>query len=489
MSISDSLGLCVHAHFYQPTREDPLTGKIPQEPGAAPYHDWNEKIYDHCYRPNAELGVFERVSFNIGPTLFDWMAENHPETSQQIIAQARANLERYGVTNALAQPYHHTILPLGSYQDKVTQVRWGIADFELRFGFKPQGMWLPEAGVDLETLAVLADCGIQFTILAPWQAAAAGLDVTQPYRVVLPQGKEITVVFYQAELSSNVSFNPQATINADDFAHNLLRNELYPRLGETSLLTIASDGELYGHHQPFRDRFLARLTDGALNGTPLQATFPALWLKDHPATQTVAIRENTSWSCHHGVARWSTGCDCTPYSGWKKPFFAAMQWLGGEIDRIFLQMTDGLVRDPWELRHQYIQVVLGQAKVEDLLQAHAIAPLEADQLRSLDLILKAQFERQRMFTSCGWFFEDFDRIEPRNNVAYAAQAAWWALLASGEDLTGGMLDRLHAVTSWRSGLCADIIFVRQFRKTSQYYKDWALLKRTLPQWSSEPCTD
>lgn len=489
MSITHPLGLCIHAHFYQPTREDPLTGKIPQEPGAAPYHDWNEKIYDHCYRPNAELGVFERVSFNIGPTLFDWMAENHPETSQQIIAQAQANLNHYGVTNALAQPYHHTILPLGNYLDKVTQVRWGITDFELRFGFKPQGMWLPEAGVDLETLAVLADNGIQFTILAPWQAGEANVDVTQPYRVLLPNGNEITVIFYQAELSSNVSFNPQATVNADDFARNLIRKEYYPRMDQPGLVTVASDGELYGHHQPFRDRFVARLMDGALNGTPLAATFPALWLQEHPAVQTMTIREATSWSCHHGVARWSSGCDCTPRSGWKKPFFAAMQWLGQEIDRIYLQMTAALVRDPWELRHQYIQVRLGQIRVEELLRQQAILPLADEQVRSLDLILRAQFERQRMFTSCGWFFEDFDRIEPRNNVAYAAQAAWWALLASGEDLTEGMLDRLHEVTSWRSGLCADIIFVRQFRRASQYYKDWALPKRSLPQWSNEASAD
>ncbi len=489
MLISNPLGLCIHAHFYQPTREDPLTGKIPQEPGAAPYHDWNEKIYDQCYRPNAEMGVFERVSFNIGPTLFNWMTENHPETSQQIITQARSNLERFGVTNALAQPYHHTILPLGTHQDRVTQIRWGIADFELRYGFKPQGMWLPEAAVDMDTLAVLAECGMQFTILAPWQAAEPNVDVTQPYLVALPDGKEITVVFYQADLSSNVSFNPQSTINADEFARSLVRGDLFPRMGETSLLTIASDGELYGHHQPFRDRFLARLTNGALSGTPLETTFPALWLKHNPATKAIAIRERTSWSCHHGVARWSTGCDCTPHSAWKDRFFTSMQWLGEEIDRIYLDIATALVRDPWELRHQYIQVILGKATVDELIQANALQPLDSEKVRTLDLILRAQFERQRMFTSCGWFFEDFDRIEPRNNVAYAAQAAWWALLASGEDLTEGMLDRLHAVASWRSGLCADIIFCRQFRKTSQYYKDWALPQRLMPSWSGETCSD
>ena len=168
--------LIIHGHFYQPPREDPLTGEIPIEPGAAPYRNWNERIHAQCYYPNALLHNFAGISFNIGPTLIEWMFDYDPETEASIVEQNRANLEAYGVGNAMAQAYNHTILPLASHHDKITQVRWGIADFELRFGQKPQGMWLPETGVDDETLAVLADCGIEFTILAPWQADTPNLD-------------------------------------------------------------------------------------------------------------------------------------------------------------------------------------------------------------------------------------------------------------------------------------------------------------------------
>jgi alpha-amylase/alpha-mannosidase (GH57 family) len=185
--------LCIHGHFYQPPREDPITGLIPQEVGAAPYQNWNERIHAECYRPNAELGNFERMSFNIGPTLFRWMESHDPDTYHRILAQDRANLERNGVGNAMAQAYNHTILPLATLADKRTQIKWGIADFTHRFGRKPEGLWLPETAADLETLTVLAEQDIQFTILAPWQGDLDPLDTSEPYRVALPDGRSIAV--------------------------------------------------------------------------------------------------------------------------------------------------------------------------------------------------------------------------------------------------------------------------------------------------------
>ena len=261
-----ALSLSIHGHFYQPPREDPITGRIPNEVGAHPYHNWNERIHAECYRPNAELGNFERISFNIGPTLFEWMKKYDPTVHDLIVTQDRVNVQQYGVGNAIAQAYHHTLLPLASREDKVTQIYWGIADFEYRFGRKPQGMWLPETAVDLETLSLLADHGIEFTILAPWQAERDHLDTTEAYRVDLPQGRNITVFFYHSELSSCVSFNPTATANADFFSKDQILTHYLPKKSRSNvpqLLLIASDGELYGHHQQFRDRFLAHLVDGA----------------------------------------------------------------------------------------------------------------------------------------------------------------------------------------------------------------------------------
>jgi alpha-amylase/alpha-mannosidase (GH57 family) len=214
--------LCIHGHFYQPPREDPLTGAVPEEIGAAPYRNWNERIHAECYRANAELGNFERISFNVGPTLFDWMAQHDPDTSRKIVEQDRANVRQFGVGNAIAQAYNHAIMPLATSADKRTQVAWGIADFTHRFGRKPQGMWLPETAVDIETLTIMAEQGITFTLLAPWQADAESIDPTEPYLVRLPGGRSIAVFFYHQGLSGRVSFDPALTSNADAFAfHDL----------------------------------------------------------------------------------------------------------------------------------------------------------------------------------------------------------------------------------------------------------------------------
>lgn len=459
---------CIHGHFYQPPREDPLTGEIPIEAGAAPYRNWNERIHAECYRPNAELGNFERISFNVGPTLFTWMAGYDPQTYQRILDQDRANVERYGVGNAMAQAYNHTILPLATRDDKITQVRWGIADFIYRFQRIPRGMWLPETAVDLETLEVLADHGIEFTILAPWQANVKEVDTSQPYRVDLPNGKSLAVFFYHRDLSTQVSFDPGATVNADQFLENAVipnyRVESLRRT-ERQLIMVASDGELYGHHQPFRDKFLAYLMDGALKGSDVRLTFPGLWLSRNQVKRSISIRENTSWSCLHGVMRWKGECGCTPKGKWKAPLRRAFTNLASKIDQIYVFLASMMVSDPLELRNQYIEVMLGKRTLEDLAHSHETRELNEADLWRLNILLSAQYQRQRMFTSCGWFFDDFDRIEPRNNVAYAAQAVWLTFMASGVDLSDEAMSYLHLVKSSRSGLRADQIFAHYLSRS------------------------
>ena len=289
---------CVHGHFYQPPREDPFTGEIPQEFGAEPYGNWTEKIYHSCYLPNTKAGNFEKISFNIGSTLSHWMAEHHPETLQEIIRQENKVHLRLGVSSAMAQPYFHIIMPLSNRRDKTTLVRWGLRDFERLFNHPPQGMWLPETAVDLETLDVLAEEGIQFTILAPWQAKQADLDVTRPYRVELPSGRSMAVFFYNSYLSGEISFNPTATENADSFVHDWLMPQMgHVQREDGQFFLAASDGELYGHHQPYRDMFLAHLLDGAVENTGILRSYPGLWLREHPLEQSAEIIENTSWSC------------------------------------------------------------------------------------------------------------------------------------------------------------------------------------------------
>jgi alpha-amylase/alpha-mannosidase (GH57 family) len=464
---------CVHGHFYQPPREDPISGKIPIEPGASPFMNWNERIDDQCYRPNARLGNFERISFNIGPTLFHWLEENDADTTHSIIAQERSNYERHGVGNAMAQAYNHAILPLLTRQDKFTQIKWGIAEFEFRFGHKPAGMWLPEAAVDNETLDVLEACDIQFTILAPWQADSSELDVTQPYWVSLPNNRRIAVFFYHQGLSTRVSFDPGATSNADHF----LWDTIIPAFqtsstvnGNPQLILVATDGELYGHHQPFRDKFLSYLMTDSYAKSPMELTYPGLWLRDYPPRKAIQIRQNTSWSCHHGLSRWSEECGCTPHSGWKAPLRKAMDQIGRLVDNEFAKFLSEYMIDPWQLRNEYIHVILGKMSAAEFINSMVTRKLDLEEAQQIELLLGAQYERQRMATSCGWYFEDFDRIEPRNNVAYAAQAVWLVYQATGVDISTQALQSLQLVRSWRSGVRADSVFKQHLHRAQETVK-------------------
>jgi len=460
--------LCIHGHFYQPPREDPLTGLIPLEVGATPYRNWNERIHAECYRPNAELGNFERISFNVGPTLLRWMETYDPVTYHRILAQDRSNVERFGVGNAMAQAYHHTILPLANRSDKETQIAWGIIDFEHRFGRKPEGMWLPETAVDTETLEVLVDMGIEFTILAPWQADTVKLDPTQPYWVILPSGRRIAVFFYHGGLSGGVSFNQGMTSNAHDFVLNNLSSEynVNGQLDRPQVLMVASDGELYGHHQAFRDWFLAYLVNGAGAKAGIRLTYPALWLRQNPPTQEIRIREDTSWSCHHGVLRWAGDCGCLAEPGhWKKYLRRAFDNLAEELDWIYVDTMISLGLEPWELRKSYLRVRLGQVSWDETLES-AKSPLRSSTSDSfgetehhkVDLLLQAQFNRHRMYTSCGFFFEDFDRIEPKNNLAFAVHAIRLTKEAIGVDLSMGFRNDLRKVASRRARLRGDQVF-------------------------------
>ncbi len=466
--------LCIHGHFYQPPRENPFTGIIPDEIGAAPYPNWNVRIHNECYQPNAQLGNFERISFNVGPTLFKWMEKYDPVTTRRIIAQDRSNVRRFGVGNALAQAYNHTILPLASRKDKETQVYWSVADFKHRFGRPPQGIWLPETAVDKETLETLVNHGIQFTILAPWQAVDKKIDPTEPYWVQLPSKRRIAIFFYQKDLSGGISFDQRMTTNAHQFAVNELFRFFDPEKyahGKDQLLLLASDGELYGHHQALREWFLAYLVNGAGARAGIQLTYPALWLKNHPPQHTVQIRERTSWSCHHGLHRWRMDCDCTPGDGtWKWYLRRGFDHFSREVDRIYVDFLDPFGIDPWKLRNAYIHCLLEEASLEEIVHNSSRPSttgrnrdLEDQDLTTVGLLLEAQRERQRMYTSCGWFFEDFDRIEPQNNVAYAAQAANLVYTATGVDLTGSLIEDLSLVTSQRSSTSGDEVFDRYWR--------------------------
>jgi hypothetical protein len=442
--------LAVHAHFYQPSRLDPWTGRVPVEPSAAPFHDWNQRVAAECYRANAERGNLRTISWNLGPTLAAWLATAEPAIHERFVADSAP---------AIAQSYHHTILPLASAADRRTEIAWGIRDFEIRFGRRPAGLWLPETAVDRATLREAARQGISYTILAPWQADESGIDTRQPYRVDLGGDEGIVAFFFDSGLSASVSFEPEATSDADRFA----RERVAPRLRggpaplDTPLAVIATDGELYGHHQQFRDLFLQRLVapdpaapDRGFDIVTLDAAAAAA-AGDH--LPPVRINDRTSWSCHHGVARWSAECPDAADGRWKAPLRAALERLAGAIDVVLAEMVAGLPGDvdPEAARDAWIDVVAGASTAADFAAARWPAATDPDRRRVLDL-LEAQRWRLAMFASDGWYWDDPIRPETRQILRAAARAVRLTDGVVGTRLERRLIDDLATFSSPSRGL-------------------------------------
>jgi hypothetical protein len=447
-----SAALVVHAHFYQPPRAHPVSGAIPPETGADPFANWNERIHAECYHPNAELGNFEAISFDLGPTLAEWLEEAAPATYQRIRAAEQARVAASGFGGALAQPFHHTILPLASRREKQLQVAWGVADFEHRFGRKPRGLWLPETAVDVETLEVMADFGLAFTVLAPWQAVGAP-DPFRPHWVELPSGRPMAAFFYHGPLSGRLSFDPGVSENADAFVRDWLlplRRQAGSSGSEAGrLILVATDGELYGHHQRFRDLFLRHLVRQAAPAAGMPVTSLEAHLEQHPPTSVVRLRAPSSWSCHHGVARWAGDCPCSRETGWKGALRESFLELGRVLDECYLEHAEELGLDGEGLLERSVDWQLGKLTYVELLEREGRPP--ADREASLRLLwsLESQWLRHRMFTSCAWFHGEFDRLEVRNNLSAALVAQELAERARGRSLAPGFRRRVTELAQGR----------------------------------------
>jgi alpha-amylase/alpha-mannosidase (GH57 family) len=459
--------LAIHAHFYQPERRDPFGGPVRPDPAAAPYATWTDRIIAECYRPNARLGNLDRVSYNIGPTLTAALADRDPDTLARIAGRH--------AENAFAQGFHHAILPLASARDRRTEVRWGLRDHEVRFGRAATGFWLPETGADGATLRILADEGIRHTILAPWQAASPGVEPRRPHRVDLGDGRSLVVAFYDMGLSAAVSFQPDVTADADRFA----REWVLPRtsaplhhdgssswLAGRPLVIIASDGELYGHHQPFRDLFLQRLVDPAVDrGFDVVPLGDALAGIDREGLPRVRIADRTSWSCHHGLLRWSAECPCVADGRWKQPLRAALERLAGAIDVVTESRLAGT--DAWAARDDYVDVVLGLETAEAFALRRLGAGAPAVVRRELETLMEAQRWRLAMFASCGWFWEDPARPETRQVLRSAARAARLVDGTVGGPLERSLVEDLALLASPERGLDGAAIYREALAEVGQ----------------------
>jgi len=455
--------VCVHGHFYQPPRESPWTGEVEREENAAPYHDWNERIAAECYGPNA--GNYSRISFNFGPTLLSWLESKEPHLYRAILSADRDSRERFsGHGSALAQAYGHMILPLARSRDKRTQVYWGIRDFEHRFGRSLEGMWLPETAVDTETLEILAQFGVRFTILSPgqalrwrrfgqaeWTEEPQGIDTRRPYEARLPSGARVALFFYDGSASPAVAFGGLA--QGPEHLARLL-TERFADGGEPQIVSIATDGETYGHHHRGGDRVLRGALDLIEAEGRARLTNYGEYLALHPPDHEVEIRERTSWSCAHGVGRWREECGCRTglhpdwTQAWRAPLRETLDWLREALDGIFQERGGELLRDPWAARDDAIELALaGPGAAASFLARHARRPLNAGEgAAALDL-LEMERHAMSMFTSCGWFFDDPSGLETRQVLRYAARAAELSEKFSQVRLEGELLRRLEAVRS------------------------------------------
>jgi hypothetical protein len=474
--------VCIHGHFYQPPRENPWLEAVELQDSAYPYHDWNERVTAECYAPNSAarilnteqriiriLNNYEKISFNFGPTLLSWLEIKSPKVYRAILQADQVSKERFsGHGSAIAQSYHHIIMPLANQRDKHTQVVWGIRDFEHRFGRFPEGMWLPETAVDIETLEILAKLGIKFTILAPCQACQEGkiggrswkdvsgerIDPSMPYRLNLPSGRKISLFFYDGPISRAVAFE-DLLANGEGFAKRLMAGFAEDLRPWPELVHIATDGETYGHHHRFGEMALASALAYIESNQLAQITNYGEYLERHPPIHRVEIVENTAWSCIHGIERWRSNCGCN--SGghnewnqeWRQPLREALDWLRDTLAPKYEQRVQELLKDAWAARDEYIDVVLDRSNesVERFLKKHAVRELDTNERVVVLRLLELQRHAMLMYTSCGWFFDDVSGVETVQVLHYAGRALDLAQQVFGDRLEADFLQRLAKAKS------------------------------------------
>ena len=473
--------VCVHGHFYQPPRENPSLEAIELQDSAYPYHDWNERITAECYAPNATSRILDNeqriiklvnnygmMSFNFGPTLLSWLEDKAPRVYAALQEADKLSSHKFGGHgSAVAQAYNHMILPLANRRDKVTQVRWGIADFEHRFKRRPEGMWLPETAANTETLEVLAENGILYTIMAPRQAkrvrrkggrswkdvSGDRIDPSRAYLVNLPSKKTISVFFYDGPISQGVAF--EGLLNdGKRFADRLLsgfsdtRN--WPQLSH-----IATDGESYGHHHRFGEMALTYALQRIENEKLAELTNYGQFLERYPADHFVEIVENSSWSCVHGIERWRANCGCNSggHAGWNQEWRAllraALDWLRDRVNPLFEEKAALLLKNPWDARDEYIQVILNRsdASVDAFFNKHATHALSHEEQVAALKLLEMQRHAMLMYTSCGWFFDELSGLETVQVIHYAGRVVELAKGFVGAEIEPQFLEHLRQAKS------------------------------------------
>jgi alpha-amylase/alpha-mannosidase (GH57 family) len=473
--------ICIHGHFYQPPRENPWLEDIELQDSAFPYHDWNEKIAAECYAPNTVSRILDNdgriimlpnnyawMSFNFGPTLLTWLADKTPEIYEAILAADRDSQSHFsGHGSALAQAYNHMIMPLANRRDKYTQVLWGIEDFKHRFGRVPSGMWLPETAVDLETLDIMAELGIRFTILAPrqahkvrkigqgpWRDVSDGrIDPTTPYRLKLASGRIMNLFFYDGPISQAIAF--EDLLERGENLVSRLTSAFSEERSWPQLVHIATDGETYGHHHSHGDMALAYALDFLGKSDDVRLTNYGEFLEKHPPLFEVKIFENSSWSCIHGIERWKNDCGCNSgghqgwNQGWRAPLREALDWLRDTMAPRYEEKAAEFLKDPWAARDEYIAVILDRSRdnLDKFFRLHAVRELDDGEKSIVLKLLEVQRHTMLMYTSCGWFFDELSGLETVQVIQYAGRVVQLSGEIFGDGTEEDLLKHLELAKS------------------------------------------
>jgi len=473
--------ICIHGHFYQPPRENPWLEAVEIQDSAYPYHDWNARITAECYGPNSASRIldeqgrivrivnnYSKISFNFGPTLLSWLEEKSPAVYQAILAADEMSQALFsGHGSAIAQVYNHMIMPLANRRDKETQIVWGLSDFQHRFRRLPEGMWLAETAVDLQTLDLLAQHGIKFTILATSQARSArrvggtkwrdvsdgSIDPSMPYRITLPSGRTMALFFYDGPISRAVAF--EGLLNRGEYLASRLAQAFSDARDWPQLVHIATDGETYGHHHKRGEMALSYAIEHIETTGIAKITNYGEFLDRYPPFREVRIKENTSWSCVHGVDRWRADCGCNSgmhpgwHQQWRAPLRQALDWLRDQLAPRYEEMASRFFADPWSARDRYISVILDRSPsaIDAFLSAESTRPLNEDERIAALKLLEMQRHAMLMFTSCGWFFDELSGIETVQVIQYAGRALQLSQQLFGNGMEAQFLEKLAQAKS------------------------------------------
>jgi alpha-amylase/alpha-mannosidase (GH57 family) len=416
--------IVLHGHTYQPPRENPFTGLVVNEPTAAPFHDWNERITEECYRPMAWarvtdernrvvdiVNVFSLMSFDLGPTLAKWLATHAPDVHDRIVAGDRAG------GTAISHPYHHVIFPLADDRDRRTELAWGNADFRHRFDREPDGVWLPETAVDEASLVSIAEAGFRFVPLLSEQVRGGRSGTAVAWRNPA-DGRVVDLVLADSGLSREAAFGVFGGVSQRFIDRGLAS------AGDTGLGLAITDTETFGHHHKFSERTIAYALSRLVEQHGASTGSIGSWLDRAPREQVAKDDVLVSaWSCAHGVGRWWRDCGCQNgdvggTQGWRTPLRAALDVVRRSARQTFVGLGSEVFNDPWAVRDAYGSVLAEPDRFDDIVGPHVVS---GQSLATARLLLESQRDALAMYTSCAWFFDDISRIEPILVLRHAAR--------------------------------------------------------------------